>query len=354
MIKWSAMVSSRIVKNVESARAYLAGTVLRKKGYELSARGAQQQQAAKDERDRGRGDGPEARGGRNEAAHPMNNIGIRQSMQGWVHNPAAMSPECTIYLPSTGAIMRVADLVGAVPAFGEHLGTLRAPCTDVDWYPYNSLDNVSNVKELLPSTAELVPDGGHVLDIGCADGDMGFLFQSLGCHVDFIDNAETNFNDCRGVARTAQLLGHAGRIIERDIDFGFELDRDYDLVLFLGTLYHLRNPALALIRLAERCEWMLLSTRVMSHLPAQYADAAVSDAPIGYLLDTLELNRDSTNWWLFSPMGVTRLLKRCGWTTLTSRIVFDESLPADNRDERMFVQCRRVTNYSDLTKRHDF
>jgi tRNA (mo5U34)-methyltransferase len=250
--------------------------------------------------------------------------------------------------------VHVSDLVAAAPAFGRRLASVRAPSTDIDWYPYNSLDNVYNLDAFLAPTTEVVPEHGSVLDLGCADGDMGFLFQSLGCHVDFLDNAATNFNDCRGVARTAELLGHAGRIIERDIDFGFELDRDYDLVLFLGTLYHLRNPALALIRLAERCERMLLSTRVMTHLPPQHAGIAVRDAPIGYLLETLELNSDPTNWWLFSPAGLTRLLKRCGWTAVTSRIAFDESVPIDQRDERMFVQCRRAANYGDLTKHHHF
>ena len=250
--------------------------------------------------------------------------------------------------------MRVSDLVAAAPAFGKRLGALRAPCTEINWYPYGSLDNVYNLKAFLPPTTELVPDRGSVLDIGCADGDMGFLFESLGCRVDFLDNAATNFNDCHGVTRTAELLGHTGRVIERDIDFGFELDRDYDLALFLGTLYHLRNPALALLRLAERCEWMLLSTRVMTRLPLPYASIAVRDAPIGYLLDTLELNRDPTNWWLFSPAGLTRLLKRCGWTAVTTTIAFDENVPVEQRDERMFVHCQRVTNYRDLTQHHHF
>src|SRR5262249_47102473 len=160
----------------------------------------------------------------------------------------------------------------------------------IAWYPYNSLDNVYHLNAFLPPEAMPVPNGGSVLDIGCGDGDMGFLFHSFGCDVDFIDNPTTNFNDCRGVKRTAELVGHPGRVIERDIDFGFELDRDYDLALFLGTLYHLRNPALALLRLAERCEQLLVSTRVARALPKQHAGAPIADVPLAYLLDTLELN----------------------------------------------------------------
>jgi len=257
-------------------------------------------------------------------------------------------------LNRTECRVRLSELVAAVPAFGERLRSLRAPCADINWYPYNSLDNVYNLNTFVGPTAEIVPNGGRVLDIGCADGDMGFLFESLGCRVDFLDNAATNFNDCKGVKRTAELLRHTGRIIERDMDFGFELDREYDLALFLGTLYHLRNPALALLRLAEHCEHMLLSTRVLTALPAQHSGTPVAGAPIAYLVDTLELNSDSTNWWIFSPAGLTRLLKRCGWTVVASTVVFDATLPADQRDERMFASCRRVANYRDLGKHHHF
>jgi len=250
--------------------------------------------------------------------------------------------------------VRLSDLVSAVPAFSDRLRSIRASSIDIDWYPNDSLTNVYNLKIFVPADVEIMPDRGGVLDLGCADGDVGFLFASLGCDVDFLDNASTNFNDCRGVKRTAELLSHTGRVIERDIDFGFELDRDYDLALFLGTLYHLRNPALALVRLAEHCERMFVSTRVMSCLPAQHAGTTIAKTPIAYLVDTLELNSDSTNWWIFSPAGLKRLLKRCGWDVVASTIVFDATIPIDQRDERMFAQCRRVANYRDLTRHHHF
>ena len=252
--------------------------------------------------------------------------------------------------------MRIADLVAATPNFIERLRRLRATVTDVNWYPYDSLGNVYLLKELCARDVTIVPDRASVLDVGCADGDMGFLFHSLGCEVDFLDNAATNFNDCRGVKRSAELLGHCSRVIEQDIDFGFQLDRDYDLVLFLGTLYHLRNPALTLIRLAERCRKMVLSTRVMRRLPDP-ADTRLDDASVAYLVDTLELNADPTNWWIFSPSALTRLLKRCGWTTRAARTfgAVDEGDPvAAHRDERMFVFCERVANYAELTAHHHF
>ena len=250
--------------------------------------------------------------------------------------------------------MRMSELTAAEASFRSRLLALREPATDLRWYPYSSLSNVAILAQFLPPTLEIVADGGTVLDIGAADGDMGFLFQSLGCDVDFLDNAVTNFNDCEGIRRSGSLLGRPAKLIERDIDRGFELDRDYDLAIFLGTLYHLRNPALALVRLAQRCHRALISTRVMSHLPD---GRNVEAASLAYLLDTREANDDPTNYWIFSPAGLERLLKRCGWRVLHAHRIgkVGRSNPADNSaDERMFVFCERVEYYADLEKHHEF
>jgi tRNA (mo5U34)-methyltransferase len=250
--------------------------------------------------------------------------------------------------------MQMSELTAAEPGFRTYLGSVRRPVTDLRWYPYTSLNNVSTLAQFLPPKFEIVPSGGSAIDIGAADGDIGFLLQSLGCDVDFLDNAATNFNNCEGLRRTASLLGRPQTLIERDIDWGFELDRDYDLAIFLGTLYHLRNPALVLLRLAQRCQRMLISTRVTSHLPG---GQKVETAAVAYLLDRREANDDPTNYWIFSPIGLERLLKRCGWRVKHSHRAgkVGRSNPVDNSaDERMFAFCERVENYADLGKHHDF
>jgi tRNA (mo5U34)-methyltransferase len=250
--------------------------------------------------------------------------------------------------------MHISDITGAAPKFRARLGEARKLITDLRWYPYSSLDNVSALEQFLPHSLELIPTGGSVLDVGAGDGDMGYLFQSLGCSVDFLDNSPTNFNDCEGIRRTASILGQPASLIERDIDWGFELDRDYDLVIFLGTLYHLRNPALVLLRLAQRCKRALISTRVTSHLPD---GQNVEGTALAYFLENREANDDSTNYWIFTPLGLERILKRCGWCITHSRRfgAVGRSNPVDDSaDERMFAFCERVENYKDLDKHHDF
>ncbi len=250
--------------------------------------------------------------------------------------------------------MLMSELAAAEPDFGKRLLQKRATVSGVNWYPYSSLTGIPILASFIPPNTELVSKGGSVLDVGAADGDIGFLMHELGCKVDFLDNGPTNYNQCQGLRKTSPLVGHTGTVIEKDIDMGFELASEYDMAIFLGILYHLRNPALALIRLAQRCRRMLISTRVATHLPDSQD---VSNSSVAYLLDKRECNGDPTNYWIFSPFGLKRFLKRCGWNvTHVHRVgAVGKSNPVDGAaDERMFALCERVSNHADLDKHHDF
>jgi hypothetical protein len=192
-----------------------------------------------------------------------------------------------------------------------------------------------------------------ILDIGAADGDLAFLFENMGCSVDILDNPPTNFNHCAGIKMLAKSLDSKVGLIIEDVDFHFSLPRDYNLALALGILYHLRNPFSFLIGLALRCERLILSTRVASTV----ADLDVHDKAVAYLLESRESNFDPTNYWIFSEAGLIRLLRRSGWLVLAKMSIGcrEGSNPIDmDKDERMFVYCRRVPNYADLLKHHDF
>src|SRR6185437_3180823 len=55
----------------------------------------------------------------------------------------------------------------------------------------------------------------------------------------------------------------------------------YDLIFFLGILYHLKNPFYALESLAKVTRHMLISTRVAKLSPA---GRSMRDLPVAYLL----------------------------------------------------------------------
>lgn len=242
-------------------------------------------------------------------------------------------------------------------SFGKKLRKIKSERPDVNWYPFNSIDNVGHIAPLLPQEIiERILSGQHmrILDIGPADGDMGYFMESLGCEVDFLDNTPTNYNKLQGLSTSQVALKSRAKIIDQDVDWSFTLPRAYELTLALGLLYHLRNPMHFLMTLALNSENMVLSTRVIQQAPN---GLTFGNQPIAYLVDTRESGNDSTNYWMFTEEGLRRVLKRCGWLVLNKRSLGCNvgSDPADpSRDQRMFVFCRRVQNWADLTKHHDF
>jgi tRNA (mo5U34)-methyltransferase len=63
----------------------------------------------------------------------------------------------------------------------------------------------------------------------------------------------------------------------------------FDIVLFLGVLYHMRHPLLALEKVAALAGDMLI---VESH-----ADMTDTDKPAMRFYPDSEVNNDATNWW---------------------------------------------------------
>jgi hypothetical protein len=248
----------------------------------------------------------------------------------------------------------IAELAIRSRTFETSLTKVKERLSHVSWYPYTTMANLGILDQMLTgSRREVLPEQAVVLDIGAADGDLGFFLESVGAQVDVVDHPQTNFNNGLGLLTLHRELNSKLGIIFQDIDQPFVLPRQYDLGVALGILYHLRNPLAFLISLALHCKAMVLSTRVAKFV----ADVNVSEAPIGYLLEKREANNDSTNFWIFSRAGLFRALTRSGWVVRDFIAVGDteHSNPADsNRDERLFVYCERVPNYAELRVHHDF
>ncbi len=206
------------------------------------------------------------------------------------------------------------------------------------WYPYNSLGNVEQWAELLgPKRTVLdLARGGEVLDIGCADGATAFFLESQGAQVEAVDLPETNYNQMRGIRLLKQAFASNIGIREMDLDRQFTLDKTYDLVLFLGILYHLKNPFYALETLARHARFCLLSTRVAA---VTSSGQPMKNEPVAYLLGHDEANDDCTNFWIFSEAGLRRIVDRAGWVVkgFHTRGCLTGSNPKDgDRDERAY------------------
>ena len=222
----------------------------------------------------------------------------------------------------------------------------RLSVPDYGWYPYDTSATLAIIGDLLApffsDVAEAVAQA-PVADIGFGDGDLALLFRHLGCDVDAIEHAETNFNQLRGIELLQRELALDVPVHDIDLDRPFSLPRnDYGLALFLGTLYHLKNPFYVLENIAAHADWCVLSTRIAQITPH---GMRIENESLAYLLGPREANNDPTNFWIFSLGGLRRLLERSGWMVMgLSRVGPPESDPV-TVDERVYVLAKSRTRH---------
>lgn len=227
--------------------------------------------------------------------------------------------------------MDISELKDRALAFKEELDARKADLApNFPWYPYGSLHSFDLLDRLLTGKhrqlLDLIGDGSCA-DIGCADGDVSFFLETLGCRMHLVDNGPTNFNGLQGARLLKETLQSGVEIHEVDLDSQFQLPQGgaYSLVFFLGILYHLKNPYYVLESLAKSARYCLISTRIAKYtsrdpkqgvgLTKLHGDkrASIADVPVAWLLDELECNNDPTNYWIFSDAGLRRILERTGW-----------------------------------------
>jgi tRNA (mo5U34)-methyltransferase len=196
----------------------------------------------------------------------------------------------------------------------------------INWYPFDSIANITHLESLLPNGLDSVLElaaGEPVADFGTGDGDMAFLLESLGCDVTAIDWPGTNANEMRGIAVLRRELNSAIRVREIELDQQFQLDGErFGLALALGILYHLKNPYYFLEKLGVHARYGVFSTGILPR-------GKTSEA-IAYLAGEREFHNDPTNFWFFSETGILRLLDRCGWDVVTTKVT------GDGKDSRFF------------------
>jgi tRNA (mo5U34)-methyltransferase len=155
--------------------------------------------------------------------------------------------------------------------------------------------------------------GKTVIDIGCWDGFFSIEAAKRGAsHVLATDHyvwqttAWAN-RRCFDIARD-----HLAPAVDvRDIDV-LDISPDtvgmHDFVIFVGVLYHMRHPLLALERAASVCSDLLL---VETH-----HDAMNEKRPAMIFYPGLELNNDSTNWWGPNIACVQAMLRDLGFCSI--------------------------------------
>jgi tRNA (mo5U34)-methyltransferase len=163
--------------------------------------------------------------------------------------------------------------------------------------------------------------GWTALDIGCNAGFYSIQLARRGARVTGIDYDPHYLAQARWASRQ---LGVEDRVEFREMQV-YDLARSretWDLVLFMGVLYHLRYPLLGLDIVARRVRrLMIVQTLTMPGLE-------VADPPADFGIDERErmldpgwprmafiehrLAGDPTNWWAPNHAGVEAMLRSAG------------------------------------------
>jgi len=180
--------------------------------------------------------------------------------------------------------------------------------------------------------------GKSVLDVGCNAGFYSIEMKRRGAErVVGIDTDETYLDQAR----------FAANVNEMDIEFRnlsvyriAELRERFDLVLFMGVLYHLRHPLLALDLLREFvvadlfvAQSMVRGSRASVDFPPDFPfweEDVFEDQrfPRLYFVEH-RFAGDPTNWWIPNPTGFEAMLRSAGFAIL------------DHPEAEVFI-CRRA------------
>ena len=136
--------------------------------------------------------------------------------------------------------------------------------------------------------------GRSVLDIGAWDGFFSFEAERRGAErvvaTDHYSWHGTGWGSKRGFELARTALGSKVEDVDIDVmSLSPERIGTFDVVFFLGVLYHLRHPLLALERVASVTRSLLIVETVV--------DMAGIGRPAAAFYPTRELNNDPTNWW---------------------------------------------------------
>jgi len=152
-------------------------------------------------------------------------------------------------------------------------------------------------------------DGLSVLDIGAWDGFFSFEAERRGARR--VVAYDLPPADTFGFATAKAALGSRVEYVQGSVyDLSPGVVGTFDVVLFLGVLYHLRYPLLALDRIREVCDgYMLLETQYLDEclvladgrrVTLEGIDPRLVDVPLYRFYRSDELHAgDFSNW--FSP-----------------------------------------------------
>ncbi len=169
--------------------------------------------------------------------------------------------------------------------------------------------------------------GRRALDIGCNAGFYSFQLAARGAEVLAIDMDEHYLEQARWAAGQLDPDGRVDFRRMQVYDLA-DVDERFDVVLFLGVLYHLRYPLLALDLVAERTGGtLILQTLTMpgdppadppEDLGIDERDALTEPGWPRAAFIERRLAGDPTNWWAADDACVQAMARSAGLRVLAT------------------------------------
>lgn len=195
-------------------------------------------------------------------------------------------------------------------------GVATAPGHFLGDYP---ADKFARFAHLLP--ADLT--GRTVLDIGCNAGFYSFEMARRGAaRVLGIDSDPRYLQQARFAAEVQGTTGVEFR--QLGVYDVAALRERFDLIVFMGVLYHLRHPLLALDLIREHVAGDLMLFQTLTRGPDTVAEVAedydfaedahfqAPDYPRMAFIER-KWSQDWTNWWVPNRAGVEAMLRASGF-----------------------------------------
>lgn len=176
----------------------------------------------------------------------------------------------------------------------------------------------ANFRDAIPADLS----GKTVLDIGCNAGFYSLEMKRRGAvRVLGIDTDEHYLRQARFAAEVENIEVEFRRMAVWDVA---ALEERFDLVIFMGVLYHLRHPLLALDLIHEHVakDWMLFQSMQrgggeVARLKGDYEFGEVeifedTSYPRLHFVEN-RYAHDETNWWIPNRACVEAMLRSAGF-----------------------------------------
>ena len=214
-----------------------------------------------------------------------------------------------------------ADTEARIRALGDWFHNMRLD--GIETAPHHFLGDYPRIK--WERFAHAIPAdlrGKTVLDVGCNAGFYSIEMKRRGAdRVVAIDVDERYLRQARFAAR---ISGVSIEFAKLDVYRLRDLGESFDLVLFLGVLYHLRHPLLALDLLHEHVVRDMLVVQSLQRGSHEILDVEedypfterrVFDAPGYPKLHFVEhrYSDDCTNWWVPNSACLGAMLRSAGF-----------------------------------------